>query len=217
MDFLSTSIHSTDSTDTLQSSQADDTHTLLSAIITNHQTCSDGLQTTTPSSSFQNNFLSPFENGNNLYSISLALFKYGYVPKTIKGRWLAERESMFSKSGHLGLKMSRQLRKVYESVSGRKLLQTSGGGQVKVNIMVIVNEGGSGNFTTISDAVAAAPNNTAANKGYFMIYVVGGVYEKYVSIAKSKQYLMIVGDGINKTTITGNHMGGLRIVLQQLL
>ncbi|CAL5378682.1 unnamed protein product [Camellia sinensis] len=205
MDFLSTSIQSIDSTDTLQSSQADDTHTLLSAIITNHQTCSDGLQATTPSSSFQNNFLSPFDNGNNLYSISLVLFKYGYVPKTIKGRWLAERESMFSKSGHLGLKMSRQLRKVYESVSGRKLLQTSGGGQVKVNIMVIVNKDGSGNFTTISDAVAAAPNNTAANKGYFMIYVVGGVYEEYVSIAKSKQYLMIVGDGINKTIITGNH------------
>ncbi|KAL7205314.1 hypothetical protein ACSBR2_018291 [Camellia fascicularis] len=205
MDFLSTTIQSIDSTDTLQSSQADDTHTLLSAIITNHQTCSDGLQATTPSSSIQNNFLSPFDNGNKLYSVSLALFKYGYVPKTRKGRWLAERESMFSKNGHLGLKMSSQHRKVYESVSGRKLLQTSGGGQVKVSNMVIVNKDGSGNFTTISDAVAAAPNNTAANTGYFMIYVVGGVYEEYVSIAKNKQYLMIVGDGINKTIITGNH------------
>ncbi|KAL7205319.1 hypothetical protein ACSBR2_018296 [Camellia fascicularis] len=205
MDFLSTTIQSIDSRDTLQSSRADDTHTLLSAIITNHQTCSDGLQATTPSSSIQNNFLSPFDNGNKLYSVSLALFKYGYVPKTRKGRWLAERESMFSKNGHLGLKMSSQHRNVYESVSGRKLLQTSGGGQVKVNIMVIVDKDGSGNFTTISDAVAAVPNNTAANMGYFMIYVVGGVYEEYVSIAKNKQYLMMVGDGINKTIITGNH------------
>ncbi|KAL7235269.1 hypothetical protein ACSBR1_018712 [Camellia fascicularis] len=162
MDFLSTTIQSIDSIDTLQSSQADDTRTLLSAIITNHQTCSDGLQATTPSSSIQNNFLSPFDNGNKLYS-------------------------------------------VYESVSGRKLLQTSGGGQVKVNNIVIVNKDGSGNFTTISDAVATTPNNTAANTGYFMIYVVGGVYEEYVSIAKNKQYLMIVGDDINKTIITGNH------------
>ncbi|CAL5330155.1 unnamed protein product [Camellia sinensis] len=230
MDFLSTTIQSIDSTDTLQSSQADDTHILLSAIITSHQTCSDGLQATTPCSSIQNNFLSPFDNGNKLYSVSLALFKYGYVPKTRKGRCLAERESMFSKNGHFGLKMSNQHRKVYESVSGRKLLQTSGGGQVKVNIMVFVNKDGSGNFMTISDAVAAAPNNTDANTGYFMIYVVGGVYElepvwtvaaaesdcklcklyfhqyeEYVSIAKNKQYLMIVGDGINKTIITGNH------------
>ncbi|KAI8026114.1 putative pectinesterase/pectinesterase inhibitor 7 [Camellia lanceoleosa] len=38
-----------------------------------------------------------------------------------------------------------------------------------------------------------------------MIYVVGGVYEKYVSIAQNKPYLMMVGDGINKTVITGNH------------
>ncbi|KAI8027580.1 Pentatricopeptide repeat-containing protein [Camellia lanceoleosa] len=103
--------------------------------------------------------------------------------------------------------MSSQHRKVYESVNGRKLLQMSGGGQVKVNNMVIVNKDGSLNFTTISDAMAVAPNNTAANKGYFMIYVVGGVYEEYVSIAKNKQYLMIVGDGINLTIITGNHSG----------
>ncbi|KAI7980846.1 putative pectinesterase/pectinesterase inhibitor 7 [Camellia lanceoleosa] len=112
---------------------------------------------------------------------------------------------MFSKNGHLGLEMLSQHQKVYESVSGRKLLQTSGGGQVKVNNMVIVNKDGSGNFTTISDAVAAAPNNTVANMGYFMIYVVRGVYEEYILIAKSKQYLMVVGDGINKTIITGNH------------
>ncbi|KAI8026109.1 putative pectinesterase/pectinesterase inhibitor 7 [Camellia lanceoleosa] len=90
-------------------------------------------------------------------------------------------------------------------MSGRKLWQTSGGGQVKVNNMVVVSKHGSGNFTTISAAVAAAPTNTAANQGYFMIYVVGGVYEEYVSIAQNKQYLMIVGDGINKTVITGNH------------
>ncbi|CAL5380604.1 unnamed protein product [Camellia sinensis] len=205
MDFLSATIQSIDSTDTLQSSQADDIHTLLSAIITNHQTCSDGLQATTPPSSIQNNFLSPSDNGNKLYSVSLTLFKYGYVPKTGKDRWLAERESMFSKNGHLGLEMSSQHRKVYESVSGRKLLQTSGGGQVKVNNMVIVNKDGSGNFMTISDAVAAAPNNTTANTGYVMIYVVGGLYEEYILIAKSKQYMMIVGDGINKTIITGNH------------
>ncbi|KAF5952283.1 hypothetical protein HYC85_010227 [Camellia sinensis] len=69
---------------------------------------------------------------------------------------------MFSKNGHLGLKMSSQHRKVYESVSGRKLLQTSRGGQVKVNNMVIVNKDGSENFTTISDAVAVAPNNTTS-------------------------------------------------------
>lgn len=38
-----------------------------------------------------------------------------------------------------------------------------------------------------------------------MIYVVAGVYEEYVSIPKNKMNLMMVGDGINKTIITGNH------------
>ncbi|CAL5330152.1 unnamed protein product [Camellia sinensis] len=205
IDFLSSTIQSIGSTNILQSSQAEDTHTLLSAIMTNHQTCSDGLQATTPSSSIQNALLTPFYDGNKLYSVSLALFRHGYVPQTGKGRWLAQRESVFSKNGHLGLKMSSQDRKVYESVSGRKVLQTSvGGGNVKVSEMVTVSKDGSGNFSTISDAVAAAPNKTDGSNGYFMIYVVGGVYEEYVSIAKNKQYLMMVGDGINKTVITGN-------------
>ncbi|CAL5330162.1 unnamed protein product [Camellia sinensis] len=205
MNFLSSTIQSIYSTDTLQSSQADDTHTLLSAIMTNHQTCSDGLQATTLSSSIQNTFSSPFDYGNKLYSVSLALFKHGYIPQTRKAMWIAEREPLFYQNGQLGLEMSSQHQKIYESVRGRKVPQTRGGGRVKVNNIVVVSKDGSWNFTTISDAVAAAPNNTANNTGYFMIYVVEGVYEEYVSIAANKQYLMIVGDGINKTVITGNH------------
>ncbi|CAL5378698.1 unnamed protein product [Camellia sinensis] len=205
MNFLSSTIQSIDSTDTLQSSQADDTHTLLSAIMTNHRTCSDGLQATTPSSSIQNTFSSPFDYGNKLYSVSLALFKHGYIPQTRKAMWIAEREPLFYQNGQLGLEMSRQHQKIYESVRGRKVPKMRGGGRVKVNNIVVVSKDGSWNFTTISDAVAAAPNNTANNTGYFMIYVVKGVYEEYVSIAENKQYLMMVGDGINKTVITGNH------------
>jgi pectinesterase len=69
---------------------------------------------------------------------------------------------------------------------------------------VTVSQDGQGNFTTINDAVAAAPNNTDGSNGYFMIYVTAGIYEEYVSIAKNKKYLMMVGDGINQTVITGN-------------
>ncbi|XP_054801546.1 probable pectinesterase/pectinesterase inhibitor 7 [Prosopis cineraria] len=32
-----------------------------------------------------------------------------------------------------------------------------------------------------------------------------GIYEEYISIDKKKTYLMMIGDGINKTIITGNH------------
>lgn len=39
---------------------------------------------------------------------------------------------------------------------------------------------------------------------YFVIYVVVGIYEEYVSIAKNKHNLMMIGNGINQTVITGN-------------
>lgn len=69
---------------------------------------------------------------------------------------------------------------------------------------MVVKPDGSGDFTTINEAVMAAPNNTGTNNGYHVIYVVAGVYNEYVSVAKTKQNLMIVGDGINRTIITGN-------------
>ena len=43
---------------------------------------------------------------------------------------------------------------------------------------------------------------------FFVIYVVAGVYEEYVSIPKYKQHLMMIGHGINQTIITGNHSVG---------
>ncbi|GAU29385.1 hypothetical protein TSUD_31920 [Trifolium subterraneum] len=88
-------------------------------------------------------------------------------------------------------------------MNNRKLLQTSVD-NVIVTQKVIVNPDGSGDFVTINEAVDAAPNKTGTNNGYHVIYVVAGIYNEYVSIAKSKENLMIVGDGIGRTVITGN-------------
>lgn len=91
-------------------------------------------------------------------------------------------------------------------MNNRKLLETTSvdNDVVVVRQKVVVNPDGSGDFITINDAVEAAPNNTGTNNGYRVIYVVAGIYNEYVSIAKSKESLMIVGDGINRTVITGN-------------
>ncbi|KAB1202150.1 putative pectinesterase/pectinesterase inhibitor 7 [Morella rubra] len=70
--------------------------------------------------------------------------------------------------------------------------------------MVVVNPNGSGNFSTINAAVAATPNNTGTQNGYFVIYVTVEIYEEYVSTASNKKNLMMIGDGINRTIITGN-------------
>ncbi|THG02665.1 probable pectinesterase/pectinesterase inhibitor 20 [Camellia sinensis] len=178
LDFLSNASQSIGFTDTLQSSQADDTHTLLSAVLTNQQTCSDGLQVATlPSSAIQNALLTPLNNGNMMNSVSLALFKQGWAHN--------------------------------EARHGRGLLTQlffgGGAGGVNVSQMVVVNQDGSGNFTNITAAVAAAPTYSSGSNGYFVIYVVAGVYQEYVTITKNQTYLMMIGDGINHTIITGNH------------
>ncbi|XP_013584901.1 PREDICTED: probable pectinesterase/pectinesterase inhibitor 20 [Brassica oleracea var. oleracea] len=99
---------------------------------------------------------------------------------------------------------------IYESfkVLGRKLLQSSPGGNggLKVAKTVVVNPNGINGdaYKTINDAIAAAPTKAESENGYFVIYVVAGVYEEYVTVPSNKSYVMIVGDGIDKTIITGN-------------
>lgn len=174
-DFLTSTMHVIGNTISLPYVEANYMQTLLSATLTNHQTCLDGLRETSSPSHVQNVLFSPLINGSKSYSVSLALFLHGWSS-------------------------------IRNNVKGRKLLQNqairSGGGRVRE--MVVVDPYGGGNFTTIMDAVAAAPNNTAPADGYYLIKVVAGVYEEYVTIGSKKKYIMIVGDGINKTIITGN-------------
>lgn len=209
IDFLSYTWESINYTDSLQSLQASDLQTLLSATLTNLQTCLDGLRASKSVSGIMNTLLTPLSNGTKHCSISLAFFTHGWVPARKKGRILSERKHIFSElrngiSDGLPLKMSNQDQQVYESLNKRKLFQTTVNASVTVSQMVVVNKNGTGNFTTINDAVAAAPNNTAIGSGYFVIYVVKGVYQEYVSISKNKQNIMMIGDGIGKTVITGN-------------
>lgn len=69
---------------------------------------------------------------------------------------------------------------------------------------VIVDQSGAGNYTTIGDAVDAAPNKLDGSSGYFVIHVAAGVYEENVVVPKNKRYVMMIGDGIGQSVITGN-------------
>lgn len=208
IDFLSYASKSINSTNSLHRLQADDLQALLSAVLTNQQTCLDCLQETASASSILHALLDSLLNGAKFHSISLALVINGWFQTTKHGRWLIERKYIFSdmhigKNGDLPLRMSRRDQEVYESVTGRKLLQANED-NVEVSKMVVVNPDGSADYTTINDAVAAAPNNTDISDGYFLIYVVAGTYEEYISIPKSKKYLMMIGAGKGLAIITGN-------------
>lgn len=203
-DYLSSSFKTVNATSNiLPVLQADDVQTMLSAILTNTQTCLEGIEATSSTWSLRNGLVAPISNDTKLYSIALALFTKGWVPKKKNGPKIRHEKKQLFKNGRLPLKMSDRNQAIFETVSRRKLLQEED--QVVVSDIVIVNQDGSGNFTTINDAVAAAPNNTKVESGYFLIYITKGVYEEYVAIPKNKKYLMMIGDGINQTIITGNH------------
>ncbi|XP_075644061.1 putative pectinesterase/pectinesterase inhibitor 7 isoform X1 [Castanea sativa] len=207
VDFLLSSFQTVSNTSkTLSSAKAEDIQTLLSAILTNEQTCLDGLQVTASAWSVRKGLTLPLTNDTKLYSVSLALFTKGWVPKKKQNTtWKPNKKQHGFRNGLLPLKMSSKTQAIYESVCRRKLIQSQGVDEVvAVSDIVTVSQDGSGNFTTINDAISAAPNNSALTDGYFLICVTAGVYEEYVSIAKNKRYLMMVGDGINQTIITGN-------------
>ncbi|XP_077219267.1 pectinesterase-like [Tasmannia lanceolata] len=66
---------------------------------------------------------------------------------------------------------------------------------------LIVAKDGSGNYTIISDAVAAAPS---LSKSWFVIYIKAGVYEENLKVHHTKINIVFFGDGIGITIVTSN-------------
>lgn len=83
----------------------------------------------------------------------------------------------------------------------RRLLQGSGGGTPVTNPPpdVTVATDGSGNYRTVSEAVAAAPGGSRKR---YIIKIKAGVYRENVEIPRSKTNLMFIGDGQKNTIIT---------------
>lgn len=91
---------------------------------------------------------------------------------------------------------------VWISAGERRLLEAPLG-DVTVNVTVAAD--GSGNFTSVMEAVAAAPDYSVLR---YVIYVKKGVYNENVEIGKKKWNLMVIGDGIGVTVISGDRSFG---------
>ena len=63
---------------------------------------------------------------------------------------------------------------------------------------LVVAKDGSGNFTTIMEAVNATADHSKAR---IVIYIKAGEYFENVEVVKKKTNLMFVGDGIGKTVV----------------
>jgi pectinesterase len=66
---------------------------------------------------------------------------------------------------------------------------------------VVVAQDGSGRYRTVSEAVARAPNHS---KRKYVIYVKRGVYHENVEVRKKKTNIVIVGEGMGETVISGS-------------
>ena len=92
------------------------------------------------------------------------------------------------------------------SAKDRKLLADSGvnGRQLAAAIPpnAVVAKDGSGQFKTIQAALDAYPKKKLA--GRYVIYVKAGVYDEYITINKNMPNILMYGDGLTKTIVTGN-------------
>ncbi|KAF5931662.1 hypothetical protein HYC85_027833 [Camellia sinensis] len=78
----------------------------------------------------------------------------------------------------------------------RRLLQAA---TVKANL--VVAQDGSGNYRTIGEAVAMVPKKS---KSRFVIYVKAGTYVENVNLDKNTWNVMMYGDGMNQTIVSGS-------------
>lgn len=84
------------------------------------------------------------------------------------------------------------------TIDSRRLLQTHVNG---MKVDTTVAQDGTGDYTMVMEAVSAAPDHS---KSRFVIYIKGGVYRENVEIKKKKWNIMMVGDGMGVTVISGN-------------
>lgn len=81
----------------------------------------------------------------------------------------------------------------------RRLLQSIPSTGVVADVVVALD--GTGNFTRIKDAISAAPELSTKR---FVIHIKKGIYNEYVEISKKKWNILMIGDGIDVTVISGN-------------
>lgn len=158
-----------------------DVQTWLSAAITNEQACQNGfLDFNLPSLSSSS--LMPFADLSKFLSNSLAINKAIYSKQNTNRRLLAH--DNFPE---------------WVPAGDRKLLQSAGASR-KGDI--VVAQDGSGDYKTISEGLAAAASRRSGSKR-FVIYVKKGIYKENVEVKRSMKNIMLIGDGIDATIVTG--------------
>ncbi|CAM0907493.1 unnamed protein product [Alopecurus aequalis] len=84
---------------------------------------------------------------------------------------------------------------------GKRRLMEAGPSAPDFKPNVTVAADGSGDFTTIKEALLKVPPKSAS---MYVMYIKAGTYKEYVTVPRTVTNLVMIGDGAAKTIITGN-------------
>ncbi|XP_077230035.1 pectinesterase-like [Tasmannia lanceolata] len=164
---------------------ADDLKILMSAAMTNQESCLDGFSHEKADKKVrrvvEKSLLHVFHMCSNALAMICNMTNTDIASSSTSTRWLEENENGFPS---------------WLSAGDRRLLQAS-----TVTPDVVVAADGSGNYKTVSAAVAAAPESSSKR---YVIRIKAGVYRENVEVPKKKTNIMFLGDGRKTTIITGS-------------
>ncbi|KAJ6715017.1 PECTINESTERASE [Salix viminalis] len=171
--------------------QADDLKTLLSSAITNQETCLDGFSHDGADKKVRKALLKGQKHVEKMCSNALAMIR-NMTDTDIATELLrnTNRKLKEEKDG------SESVWPEWMSAADRRLLQSS-----SVTPNVVVAADGSGDYKTVSEAVAAAPKKSSKR---YIIRIKAGVYRENVDVPKDKHNIVFLGDGRKTTIITAS-------------
>ncbi|KAJ1692014.1 hypothetical protein LUZ63_016169 [Rhynchospora breviuscula] len=159
----------------------------LTAAMTYMYTCVDGFHDPKLNAEMDHILTNATVTGSNALGVINSISSSVVKPKS---RQAASRKL-------LGNDVDRRGYPTWLSTGERKLLEKSDSQKPDATVA----QDGSGDYKTISEAIDAIPSS---NTGRYVIYVKEGVYDETVLVPRGKENVMMYGDGMDKTIVTGN-------------
>ncbi|XP_022715373.1 pectinesterase-like [Durio zibethinus] len=169
---------------------ADDLKTLMSAAMTNQETCLDGFSHDEADKKVRKVLIAGEKYVEKMCSNALAMIK-NMTDTDIANEMRKTSNRKLKEEEIDGVAWPEWL-----LAGDRRLLQSS-----SVTHDVVVAADGSGNYKTVSEAVAKAPEKSSKR---YVIKIKAGVYRENVEVPKKKTNIMFMGEGRTRTIITGN-------------
>ncbi|KAI3865454.1 hypothetical protein MKW98_025324 [Papaver atlanticum] len=179
-----------------QPASSEDVMTWLSAALTNHDTCTEGLEDV--HGNVKDVMSEHLKDLGELVSNSLAIFYDSKVDDDFSGIPIQNRRKLMSQSSSPAEENGFP---AWVSTRERKLLDAPISALQADIVVSKYSNGSDGACKTIAAAIKAAPQKSNRRT---IIYIRAGRYEeKYLKVGKKKKNLMFIGDGKGRTIISG--------------